>query len=92
MRSQAEVFIAGLLARLLDQEDRERWRPGVERFLAYFNFWGPNLPELLLKFLFKTRYVNGLFKVVREGTLTRTIAPPLKKFLAELQKLAERER
>ncbi len=45
-----------------------------------------------MDFLFKTRYVNGLFEVVYQGTFTRSPAPAMKKFLAELKDLAERER
>lgn len=64
----------------------------VERFCSVFPCWGSNLPETLLDFLFQTRYVNGLFEVVCQGAFTRYPAPALKKFLAKLKDLAERER
>jgi tetratricopeptide (TPR) repeat protein len=93
LQAEAQVFIAGLLGRLLERENKEEWRPAVERFIDSFYFWGANLPGPILNFLLQARYYNGIFEVIREGTLyTKSPSPDLKKFIAELQRLADREK
>ncbi len=93
LRLRTQVFVAELLGRLLGQGGKEQWRPAVEQFISTIPFWGSSPPAPVLDFLLQTRYYNGLFEVVREGKLFgRSISPVVKKFLAELKRLAGREK
>jgi len=93
LRTQAQVFLAELLGRLLEQGDREQWRPGVDQFISSIPFWGSSPSGPVLNFLLQSRYYNGIFEVVREGTLfAKSISPNSKKFIAELKRLATLEK
>ncbi len=93
LRTEAQVFIAELLTRLLEKGNKEEWRPGVEQFISSLPFWGSSLPGPVLNFLLQTRNYNGIFEAVREGTLfAKSISQNLKKFIAELKRLAAREK
>ena len=92
-RTEAQVFIVELLGRLLEKGNKEEWRPVVERFISSLHLWDSRLPNPVFHFLLQTRYYNGIFEAVREGTLfAKSISPNLKKFIAELKRLAAREK
>lgn len=92
-RTEVQVFIVALLSRLLEKGNKEEWRPVVERFISSLHLWDSKLPRPVFHFLLQARYYNGIFEAVREGTLfTKSISPNLKKFIAELKRLAAREK
>ncbi|MBI4766846.1 MAG: UvrD-helicase domain-containing protein [Deltaproteobacteria bacterium] len=93
LRTEAQVFIAEVLGRLLEKGNKEDYRSGLEQFISSLPFWGSSLPAPVFNFLLQSRYYNGIFEAVREGTLfAKSISPNLKKFIAELKRLAAQEK